>query len=85
LLAWLRRSALQRQELAAQLGVSKAYVSQILAGVRRPGLDTLVKIEALTGIPCGAWAETAASGEDRPKARIKSRRVNSELTAIAGS
>jgi transcriptional regulator with XRE-family HTH domain len=32
---------LSQSELAEQLGVTRSYVSQILGGHRRPGLDTL--------------------------------------------
>ena len=33
--------ALSQKDLAERLGVTQGYVSQILSGHRRPGLDTL--------------------------------------------
>jgi transcriptional regulator with XRE-family HTH domain len=58
LLQWLRRSRLQRQELARRLGISKQYMTNILSGRRRGGLETLVVIEEVTGVPVKSWAET---------------------------
>jgi transcriptional regulator with XRE-family HTH domain len=58
LLQWLKRSRLQRQELASRLGISKQYLTNILAGRRRGGLETLVVIEEVTGVPVKSWAET---------------------------
>lgn len=59
---WLRKSHTRACDFALTLGVSRAYVSQILSGVRRPGLDMLVKIFDLTGIPPRVWVEKLESG-----------------------
>jgi DNA-binding transcriptional regulator YdaS (Cro superfamily) len=36
---------------ARQLGISDAFLSQILSGVRKPGVALTKRIEAVTGIP----------------------------------
>ena len=64
LLQWLKRSRLQRQELASRLGISKQYLTNILAGRRRGGLETLVVIEEVTGVPVKSWAETQVGSSD---------------------
>lgn len=54
---WIKRSLLQRQQVAALLGISKPYMSQILNGDRRPSLELLLLIAEQTGVPVGSWAE----------------------------
>jgi transcriptional regulator with XRE-family HTH domain len=56
--AWRERSKQNQRTLAAALGVSDGYLSQILSGVRRPKLELLMKIEALSGVPVSSWADT---------------------------
>lgn len=48
-------------ELAELLGLTRPHFSQLINGVRRPGLDTAAKIEAQIGIPASAWAERRKS------------------------
>jgi transcriptional regulator with XRE-family HTH domain len=64
--AWLSRSVQKQTDLAAQLGISDAFLSQVLAGNRRPKLETLLKIEALTGVPVVSWADTPLGPSDEP-------------------
>lgn len=64
--AWLRRSLKQQKELAAELSITDAYLSQILTGIRRPKLETLIQIERLTGVPLVSWADTGVSDADEP-------------------
>ncbi len=72
--AWLARSKQNQRQFAKAIGVSDGYLSQILSGLRRPKLELLIHIEALTGVPVGAWADTKRSklgntrkhSEDRP-------------------
>jgi transcriptional regulator with XRE-family HTH domain len=40
---------MNQADLAERLGVTKSYVSQILSGHRRPGLDTLETFAAVFG------------------------------------
>ena len=56
--AWRERSKQDQRTLARSLGISDGYLSQILAGHRRPKLELLMKIEALTGVPVSSWADT---------------------------
>jgi transcriptional regulator with XRE-family HTH domain len=48
-------------EMADLLDLTRAHFSQIINGVRRPGLDTAAKIEARTGIPASSWVDTEKS------------------------
>lgn len=61
---WLDRSRQQQRELALKLGVSDAYLSQILSGLRRPKLELLMAIEAETGVPVASWADTRRGKSD---------------------
>lgn len=65
--AWLDRSKQQQRELAAKLGVSDAYLSQILSGLRRPKLELLMAIEAETGVPVASWADIRRGKVDSVK------------------
>lgn len=65
LLQWIERSRLQDYELAARLDITRAYLSQILRGRRRPGLDIAVRICTLTGVRPIAWTERFSSDLDR--------------------
>lgn len=40
-----------QNELARELGISHAHLSQILNGIGQPSLDLAVALEAKTGIP----------------------------------
>ena len=88
LLQWLERSHTQRCELAARLnegrGISRPYMTQILSGLRRPGLHLMLEIQSMTGIPVNAWAqksvsESAQSGREQ----TGKSRVSNELTDAA--
>lgn len=59
---WMQRSGLSQNELAAQLGISRPYMCQVFSGARRPGLDILVRMEGLTGIPTRSWSDIAEAG-----------------------
>lgn len=55
--AWRLRSKQNQKTLAASLGVSEGYLSQILSGKRRPKLELLHAIQALSGVPVSSWLE----------------------------
>ena len=61
---WLDRSRMSQKELAERLGVSDAYLSQMLTGYRRGKLETLVRVEEVTGVPVGSWADKVLSDAD---------------------
>jgi transcriptional regulator with XRE-family HTH domain len=47
---WLRETERQQTDLADELGISRAYLSQIIAGLRRPSPEVAARIEAVTGV-----------------------------------
>lgn len=55
------RHGYKQYELAQLLGIAEAHLSQILSGVRRPGLPIAVRIEDVTGIPAKSWMLSAVS------------------------
>lgn len=61
---WIDRSKVNQREAAAILGMSDVFLSQILNGVRTPGLDNAVKIEQVTGISVESWLLTSVSRSD---------------------
>lgn len=78
LLRWLERTACQDAQFAARLGISPAYLSQILHGRRRPGLDVLARMRDLTGIPPVAWADTDEDEKDSGADRRRKKAVEGE-------
>lgn len=66
---YIERSRQKQYEVAADLRITESYLSQVLSGRRRPGLDIAVRIETLTGIPVSAWAASrkTPSGNRIPK------------------
>lgn len=52
----LERAGKSQTDFATDLGVSRAYVTQILTGSRRPSLDVAARIEKLTGIAMREFA-----------------------------
>lgn len=67
LIAWLRKSGLKQYELAEEVRITAAYLSQVLSGVRRPSLPIAVRIQDRTGVTVESWVETARgkSGKGR--------------------
>ena len=66
---WLDRSKQNQRVFAGKLGVSDPYLSQILSGQRRPKLELLMTIEAVTGVPVSSWVDTARGKADRVEKR----------------
>lgn len=64
---WLTRSHKMQKELALALGITQAYLSQVLGGFRRPKLEILMAIERLTGVPVESWADISESDSDEPQ------------------
>lgn len=48
---YIRKNDLTQVGFARQLGISDAFLSQILSGVRKPGVALTKRIEAVTSIP----------------------------------
>ena len=86
LLGWLRRSKTRRSELAERLGITRPYMTQITKGLRRPGLELMIRIEFTTGIPVIAWTRKRASELDTTQIDTAGKsRVSNELTDTAWS
>lgn len=60
------RSHMQQKDFAAKINVTDGYLSQILSGARRPGMDIAEAIEAETGVPMVSWVDTRRGKADRP-------------------
>jgi transcriptional regulator with XRE-family HTH domain len=48
---YIQNNGLTQAALANQLKIAPAFLSQILSGVRKPGVSLTKRIEAATGIP----------------------------------
>lgn len=59
--AWLQRSKLSQNALAAELGVVAPILSNWLTGKRRPTLAQAVRIEDKTGVPIRSWMLSSLS------------------------
>lgn len=55
-----KRANKSQNDLAREIGISPAYLSMILAGIRRPSLFVACKLEKATGIPAQAFVEVAS-------------------------
>jgi transcriptional regulator with XRE-family HTH domain len=60
--AWMDRAKKNQAETATYLGMDFTYISQIVNGVRTPGLRNALIIERNTGIPVEAWADSEVGG-----------------------
>ena len=61
---WIRRSGCTQTKAAEILGITTAYLSQLLSGVRTPGLTNAIKIEDITGIAVRSWELNPLSESD---------------------
>ena len=52
-------------ELAKEIGISRSYLAEILSGAKKPGRDTIEKIERATDgrVPASVWFPPHRSGE----------------------
>lgn len=72
---------MSKSEFAAVLEISRAFLSQLLHGTRKPNLELAVRLADLTGIPIVSWVTTHASESDQQKkTRRKNTRINKQLT-----
>jgi DNA-binding transcriptional regulator YdaS (Cro superfamily) len=60
-----------QSEWALEFGMSQPFFSQVLSGQRRPGFDTMVRIERTTrgAVPVSSWA--APMQEDAPAVELR--------------
>ena len=54
-----KRSKMNQRTLARLIGITEAYLSQVLSGKRFPGRENALLIERLTGVPVESWSEPA--------------------------
>jgi transcriptional regulator with XRE-family HTH domain len=54
LAAYFEQTGSPQIELARALGISKSYISLLVAGERQPSLELALRIEKLTGVPASA-------------------------------
>lgn len=74
--AWIDAHTDQRR-FAAEIGVTEAYLSQILSARRTPRLPILGRIEDQTGIPIRGWLPIPhGKSAKATKAKRKSSRVS---------
>lgn len=65
-----RRLGYNQGQLARLLGITDAYLSQILNGLRRPGFTLAAKIQRVTGIPAVSWV-TSRLVNKKPRVKIE--------------
>lgn len=58
--AFLKANNRTQEWLASELGVTPAYVSQILSGVRKPSLNVASRLETITGVPAREFSREVA-------------------------
>lgn len=63
LIDFIRASGRSQAHWAHQFGVSPPFLSEILNGKKRPGLDVAVRIERATGgqVPAASWVSQEAA------------------------
>ena len=84
LVEWLDRSRLADKDLASRLGISRAYLSQLLSGKRRPGLDIAELIYTHTGVPMTSWKDNLLSDLDRtPRVDRRRKPVSVEKSIVS--
>lgn len=68
-----------RAAMAARLGVSQSTISLWRSGQRKPTEAKRIEIEAVTGVPAGAWEEQAETTERAPAT------TTGEITSLGGA
>jgi transcriptional regulator with XRE-family HTH domain len=63
--AHIDRLGISQNAFADRIGVSKGYLSQILAGNRKPSREMIEKIDVATGgsVPPAVWFKPNATGD----------------------
>jgi transcriptional regulator with XRE-family HTH domain len=60
---YLAETGTTQSDLAGRVGVSKGYMSEIVGGQKRPGLDVAFAIERETGgmVPAACWVDAISA------------------------
>lgn len=61
LLEYVERTSTTHAALAKQLGVSRSYVTLLIAGDRQPSLPLALAIERVTGVPAASLVSEAVA------------------------
>ena len=61
---YINANSLRQNQFAADLGISDAYLSQILKSLRRPSYDLMCRIAEVTNnaVPLEAWSTAQTKG-----------------------
>ena len=76
LAAYLEATSIKRNAFAQSVGISAPYLTQILAGMKRPSLDLAFRIEKVTNrlVPASCWVSHQEPSIDaQPIARSPSK------------
>lgn len=59
-----RAAGKNQAKVAARLGISRSYLSEIASGAKKPSLDVAVRIERETGgaVPATSWIDLPPPG-----------------------
>ena len=60
---WLKVSRRSQTSLAKEVGLSAAYLSMLIAGVRTPSLQVAKRLQAVTGIPATEFIGLNGKGD----------------------
>lgn len=66
MVSYITQSGLRPAIWASRFGISRGYLSDIMSGKKRPGLDLAFRIERETkgGVPASSWV--SADGQSTP-------------------
>lgn len=59
--AYMKRTSTTHAALAKKLGISRSYVTLLIAGERQPSLPLAVNIERVTGVPASSLVSEAVA------------------------
>ncbi len=80
--AWLKRAGLDQRAGAKQLGIHYTTLNKFVAGVRSPGRETAIAIEARTGIPVAAWSTRVGKRQKRRAQNARNANVDRAATHV---
>jgi hypothetical protein len=63
---WIDESRYSRDQIAERLGMSRSYLDQLCAGIRRPNLELAFKIEDMSkgAVPARSWLKASRHTAD---------------------
>lgn len=69
---WIEESEKTQAQIAAELGVSQAYVSQVASGKKRPSADLMARVCVASDgvVRMEDWYPALASQSHKPQERV---------------